>query len=71
MCSEYSIYTSQICTFCSKKRLSAILVDEQQESQKLCLSGRYQVAIQLLVATASEIYMRTQAVTTKRLNVER
>ena len=34
-------------------------------------SDAFQVAIQLLVVTTKEIYMRTQAVCVKRLNAER
>ena len=34
-------------------------------------SDAVEVAIQLLVVTTKEIYMRTQAVCAKRLNVER
>ena len=66
---------TQICSikhivadaFCSKQSLSALLVHEEQASKSVA----YQDAIQLLVVTTSEIYMRTQAVCAKSVNVER
>ena len=48
--------------FRSKKSLSALLLDEIKHRK---------VVIQLLVVTAREIYLRTQEVCAKHLNVER
>ena len=48
--------------FRSKKSLSALLLDEIKHRK---------VVIQLLVVTTGEIYLRTQEVCAKHLNVER
>ena len=49
--------------------ISALLVHEQQAPQNY-KSDAFHVTIQLLVFTTREIYVRTQVVRAKRLNVE-
>ena len=61
---------------CSETYSSRRVLLEEEFISATCsltssITSAYQVAIQLFVVTTKEIYMRTQAVSAKRLNVKK